>query len=393
MLNQVIKKIIRRLIPQKLFIKGLTGSFYRLELRALLYYKTSSLCDRDLALAYTHTNEWEIIEIIRILNSLGFVVDVVDRALDDFDPEDKYDLFVGLGAGSSGKYFAKYGSRLTKAVKVLLAAGPKPDISDRLVRERYDSFNNRNGVNAPYMRIIDKINFAEFLKYTDCILAIGEDGLFCNESYRDCGKPVKYYLPSSSPRLGFRLEWLKTRKRNKFLCFAGNGLICKGADILIEAFREMPDMELVICGPKEDALFEVYGQELSGQGNIKYEGFVGVSSERFNTLCGECAFVILNTASEGCATSVTTCMRCGLVPVINYENSIEVGNFGFLIDNSDGLVAGTMDVVRKAASITAENYSDRVFNTLKDSAKYTQGSFSTTFENAILEIMQEKFKG
>jgi len=389
MLKRIYSKINKKMRPQQLFIQNITGGFNNLELRALLYYKTESLCDHELARAYTHTNHWRIMEIVIILNSLGFIVDVVDRSLDYFEPEDKYNLFIGLGSGNSGKYYEKYSARLTKAVKVLFATGSNPDSRIRLCVDRYDDFNYRNGLNVPYARIPDKIIFSEFLKYTDYILAIGEPGMFCNESYKDCGKPVKSFLPNSSPALGFRPSWVKTRELNKFLCFAGNGLIYKGVDILIEVFRELPEMELIICGPKEDALFQAYERELSGNGNIHYEGFVRINSDRFNELCGECAYVILNSASEGVATSVSTCMRCGLVPVTNYEVGINLDDFGFLIDNSEGMIKGTAKAVVKASSITAEEYYNRTFKTLMDSLKYTQRSFSTTFEKALLEIMHK----
>jgi len=390
MIKRILDKMIRWLLPQPLFIENITGGFNDLEGRALLYYKTAPLNDHSLIEAYEHTNNWEINEIVRILNTYGFVVDVVDRALNNFEPEDKYDLFIGLGAGNSGKYFSKYSARMTKAVKVLYAAGPEPRLSDHLVRERYDAFNSRHGLKAPYMRIIDQVNFTKFLNYTDYILAIGEYSAFCHKSYQDCGKEIKSFLPSSSPNLGYRSSWINNRKRNKFLCFAGNGLICKGVDILIEAFRDLPEMKLVICGPREEALFEAYEGELTGQGNINFEGFVKVNSEQFNRLCSECAYVILNSASEGCVTSVTTCMRCGLVPIINKECGIETDEFGFMIDNTAGLVSGTIDAVKRAASISAEEYSNRVYKTLMDSLKYTQSSFSTTIGKALFEIMQEQ---
>ena len=47
----------------------------------LLYYKTSpfvfSFFDQ-----YTHTNNWEVLAIVKILNKLGFWVDVLDRDID-----------------------------------------------------------------------------------------------------------------------------------------------------------------------------------------------------------------------------------------------------------------------------------------------------------------------
>ena len=40
-----------------------------------------------------------------------------------------------------------------------------------------------------------------------------------------------------------------------FLCFAGNGFICKGVDVLIEAFLQTPDLNLSICGPNTEKAF------------------------------------------------------------------------------------------------------------------------------------------
>ena len=86
MLKQIYSRIKKR-FARKLFIQNITGGFNNLELRVLLYYKTEPLYNRELVNSYEHTNNWEIIEIVRILNAYGFVVDVVDRALNNFEPE------------------------------------------------------------------------------------------------------------------------------------------------------------------------------------------------------------------------------------------------------------------------------------------------------------------
>jgi hypothetical protein len=70
--------------------------------RALLYYKTDSLVFRSVANNPSHVNHWEIIEIVRVLNRLGFVVDVIDRTVKPETiekVEDKYKVFIGIGAG------------------------------------------------------------------------------------------------------------------------------------------------------------------------------------------------------------------------------------------------------------------------------------------------------
>lgn len=120
--------------------------------RALLYYKTDPFWNKS-AEKYTHSNNWEILEMCRILNTKFFIVDVIDRNVNNFVPEDKYELFIGLGSGNSGKHFARYAKVLTKATKVLYATGADPALSNELILERYEDFYKRTGIKAPPMRM------------------------------------------------------------------------------------------------------------------------------------------------------------------------------------------------------------------------------------------------
>lgn len=377
------------------FIKGLDGGFKLSSQRALLYYKTEPFLYPNALADYEHTNLWEIREIVRVLNTFGHTVDVVDRSADDFTPEDKYDLFIGLGAGRSGKHFARYAAALPRATKVLLAAGPEPILSSRLVREHYDRFNARHGTNVPAMRLAEGIDFPAFAKVTDYFLCIGEDEQFCASTYRHLQRPILTYMPAVSPNIRFYKGMVETRLRNKFLCFAGDGLICKGVDVVVEAFSEMPELQLHICGPDtEPGFFDVLGDRIRDSGNIRYEGFVRVGGTRFEELLRECSFVVFASSSEGCATSVATVMRGGLVPILTKEVGINVGNFGFKLEGErESLINEIKTVCRRASMVSSPEYHARVFETLKDSLKYTQASFTRTFSKAVLEILQKRFSG
>jgi glycosyltransferase involved in cell wall biosynthesis len=389
-----IKRIIFRTKAKdsSTFLQNLTGGFHHAPYRALLYYKTEPFTSPELITDYSHTNLWEITEIVRILNNFGFIVDIIDRSRNDFMPEDKYDLFIGLGAGHSGKHFSKYASALPRAIKVLLAAGPEPILSNRLVQEQYDRFNARHATNVPAMRLTKGIDFPSFAKHTDYFLVIGEGDQFSASTYKPLGKTVLTYLPGVSPNVRFVKNWLKTRSRNKFLCFAGNGFICKGVDLVIEAFAEMPELDLYLCGPDtERGFFEVLGNRIRDSKNIKYEGFVSVGGDKFEELLRDCSFVIFASSSEGCATSVATAMRGGLVPILTKEVGINLGSFGFKLDGpKENLINEIRTVTHRAAGISDKEYSTRVYETLVDTAKYTQASFTQTFSRAILRIVQER---
>jgi hypothetical protein len=79
-------------------------------------------------------------ELVHMLNLLGFSVDVLDRKAEDLDFKNQYALFWGLGSGGSGRNFAKYAYRLPNAIKILLATGAEPTLSDAAAMDRYDYF-------------------------------------------------------------------------------------------------------------------------------------------------------------------------------------------------------------------------------------------------------------
>ncbi len=166
----MIKKLSRRLLNyfRPKFIENLVGRQDEYPFRALLYFKTGWFLKKKNNLEYRHTNEWEIIEIVRILNTLGFVVDVIDRGALNFKPDDKYDLFIGIAAGDSGRYYKKYAELLPSAIKVALCAGPEPKLSAQLTRKQYARFNLRYKSNLPTMRE-PTIDFDSFCKIFRCI--------------------------------------------------------------------------------------------------------------------------------------------------------------------------------------------------------------------------------
>ena len=353
-------------------------------------FKTGWFLKKKNNLEYRHTNEWEIIEIVRILNTLGFVVDVIDRGALNFKPDDKYDLFIGIAAGDSGRHYKKYAELLPSAIKVALCAGPEPKLSAQLTREQYARFNLRYKSNLPTMRE-PTIDFDSFAKSSDALLVIGEKGQFCYESYQRHNMPVYNYLPGCSSEIRFLHHWVSMRDRTKFICFSGDGFICKGVDLVVEAFSKHPELSVYICGPDtEQGFFDVLGETIKTSKNIFYEGFVEVGGKRFEELVSSCSFVISNSSSEGCATSVATMMSAGLVPVLNYETGINIDNCGVYINNVKGgdRVFSTKMAALKASSLSNKNYAKLVSSSLKESEKYTQKSFTESFKLSLNKIIK-----
>lgn len=357
--------------------------------RALLYSKTEEYSLRGMLQDFSHTNNWESYEIGKVLNELGFVVDVIDRTatLDDVRKiEDKYDLFLGLGAGDSGQYFADIAERVPRAKKILYAMGPEPDLSNKVTKARHDYFRMRHpDVPIKDRRLILNVDTKRLYSHVDAIITIGNE--FSFGSYIPLGKPTfKIYL-STYPGLAMSEADIVKKNPRKFLYFGGSGNITKGLDLVLEVFAKHPEFELFIGAPAHEEDFNVFADPIIRQSpNIHRLGFVDVTSKQYFDLTAECGYVIMPSSSEGCATSVTTCMRRGLIPVVTAESGIEqVEEFGFLI--LEGTVEGIEGTIQKISNIPTEEFLRRVRETYKTSSKYTQDNFSKSLKDALIRAI------
>jgi hypothetical protein len=356
---------------------------------AAMYYKTEPLVS---GIGYHHTNNWEIVRAIQILNSLGYVVDLIDRTNHNWVPKKKYDIFLGLGVGNSGRNFTRYANLSGASKKILLAMGPQPDTSNKLTLKRYDMFRERTGKTAPPMRTVEQVtgdNFLKIVEAADCIFNIGEKNTNSFKSYEEYGLPIFNFYPAISPKVTFNNSWLKSRDRNTFLCFAGNGFICKGVDLVVEAFLKDPTKQLHICGPSsEQAFFNHYNTSIANSSNIKYHGFIEPGGERFQKLASICSYTVFHSAAESCCTAVATTMRAGIVPIINSWTGICVDDCGLLMSDKGDLISNITSKTNEAVGITKEKYKLMVQNTLKKAELFSQQSFTDSYLNALKSFLE-----
>jgi len=390
MLSKFFKLALRKTFRQK-FIRNFKKFCQEKQGHALLYYKTDYYSLGGILEDRSHTNEWESYEMAKVLNKLGFWVDVAGTTISKSDVEkleDKYDLFIGIGAGDSGKYFKDIAQKLTRAVKVLYALGPEPDLSNKITKARHDVFLKRHpGAEIVVRRLITKVDIEESMKYTDAIFTCCNDwGI---EGYKKFGKDIYRVWLSSYPALHSTESEINQKDQKKFLYFGGNGNITKGLDLTIEAFAKTPELELYIGAPRTEKDFNaVMDPILAKSPNIHFVGFMDVKSAEFNSLASECGYVILPSSSEGCATSVTTAMRKALIPIVTIESGVEIGDFGYMIESIE--IDRLAEMMRKIANSTREEFLRRSRGAYAESFKYTQANFSATFEKAVRDLMRNK---
>lgn len=360
--------------------------------RVFLYYKTDPLFSKKLRTSYRHTNDSEIVEIIRIFHQFGFIVDVVDRESpwDDIKPllKNAYTVYFANAAGNSAPLHVDISREINAQCKIYYAAGPEPGYSNELVHKRHANFDERTGTTCVRRRILRDSNFDARLFGMDAIFYMGNE--FSESTFRRVSSiPMFRLLPSTSPLLAMDLAILKRKSSMSFLYLGGNGLICKGLDLVLEAFDGLSHLTLDVCGPDgETDFWEYYRPLMERNPQITFHGFVDVTGPVFKSITSRAAFNIFPSSSEGCATSVVTAMRRGVIPVVTPESGVEVGDFGYELEKAT--VEGVRDVILNLCEMPQSEMRRRILDTYLESSRYSMDGFKDSMSRAILRTLSMK---
>ena len=376
-----LRVLKRNVIPQ-------ISSCGKLPSRALVYFKTDPLFSRRLRDAYVHTNNAEIMAMIDVLNRFGFSVDLVDRDADwsQIKPlmSSNYDLYLGNAAGNSAPHHDRINSEIRAKHRIFFAAGPEPTVSNLLVAKRHEYFNSRTRADCVVRRLVKGEGLDLRFRNMDAIFYVGNE--FSRETYSSHGLPMHRIFPSTSPKITFDLSAIEEKRSNRFLYFGGNGLICKGLDLVLEAFDRLEGVELDICAPSSEADFwTYYAPLLRRNSHIRFHGFVQTGGSAFNRMTAAAAFQIFPGSAEGCATSVVTCMRRGVIPVTTRESGVDIGDFG--VNITDSTVGGLRRMIGGLRSMGLPELRERAFDTYCASMNYTLETFRNSFEAALLKTL------
>lgn len=361
-----------------------------LEKNCLLYFKTDPFFSKRLRNKYIHTNNEEIFSMVKILNNQGYKVDLVDREAPWTDilklSNKKYDLLISNCAGNSAKYHNQIIKNFDFRKKVAFAAGPEPVESNQLVQKRYVEFENRNKFHQPAQRLVKGDSLEARFEKIDAIFYIGND--FSKKTFARYNIPSFRIYPSTSNNISISQCDIDLKNKKHFVYFGGDGVICKGLDLVLEAFDGLRDFELDICAPSVDLDFwNHYKPLLERNSQIRFHGFIEVGGQSFNDITKRAGFIFFPGSSEGCATSVVTCMRRGTIPVVTFETGIDLGDFGFLIDSVE--INYLKELITKVSCIDNSDFQSRILKTIQESDKYTITSFEKSFHNALIAFQDQ----
>ncbi len=259
--------------------------------------------------------------MVRVLNQLGFIVDVVDYRDEGFAPSQRYDLFIGHG----GINYVKIAGRLhASATKIYFSTGCYWKFHNEQELARFSALRERRGVTLPPDRLITTSE-EEALLAADGIVGIGND--FTKNTYVGYSPITMINGTSLFDDHYDQHDKNFDKGREHFLYFARSGNVHKGLDLLLEAFADLRQ-HLWICSKIDQGFADVYSKELHDLPNIHLVSWVQERFAKFYEMMDTCNFVILPSCSEGQAQSVVKCMNQGLIPIVSSACGLAVGGYG-----------------------------------------------------------------
>lgn len=262
-----------------------------------------------------------------IFLDLGFAVDVIANENREFLPKHDYDFFV-----DSRMNFERISPSLNKnCIKIFHVTTAHPYFHNAAEYRRLLELQERKHVTLRARRHMPPC-YAMAVEYADYLTVPSE---FCLQGFRYAQKPF-FRVPNPSE---FLYPWPESKDfgacQRRFLWLGSRGLVHKGLDLVLEAFAEMPEYHLTVCGPvtKENDFEHVYKRELYHTPNIHTIGWVDINGPDFLNIASQCVALIYPSCSEGSAGSVVTCLHAGLIPIISYESGVDVEkDFGVILN-------------------------------------------------------------
>jgi glycosyltransferase involved in cell wall biosynthesis len=320
-------------------------------------------------------------EIVRALNELGYVVDVINFDNMSWVPKRQYDLFIGHAAAN----FAQLASQLpSETVRIYFATGMYwREANERLARRLHD-LALRRGVSLPANRAASE-GEEEANRLADGIICVGNAAVA--KSYSTFAKVVA--LNNGV----YPITWQGWQKkdfeagRKHFLFFAGRGNVLKGLDLLLDAFCGT-DMHLHICQHIESEFWSAYEAECRSQPNIHVYGNVKMRSARFESLAARCNWIISATCTEGQPGAILECMGYGLIPILPDAANIDMDReWGLRIERCE--VEAIREVARAACEMDPEQCQRMAEKAVEVVQKgYAADGFRRHFKDAIRAVVE-----
>lgn len=326
-----------------------------------------------------HTNAFEVVAMAEAYRDLGYRVEVVDYNNDDYTPPKDCCIAIDLHG-----QVERWSSFLPKKCRrVLHATGAHWLTANQAELRRLTALRDRRGVVLMPRRQVTPSRSAALV---DEIVVLGND--YTMESFSFSRKPITR-IPISS---AYEFAWPKERDfseaKKNFLWLGSYGMVHKGLDLVLEAFAQMPELSLTVCGrpEKEADFYQYYEKELLHTPNIHLQGWVDMTSPVFKEIARTHAVTIYPSCSEGGGGSMIHCMHAGMVPLSTYEASVDLNQFGMVIKR--GTVESVIETVRAFAALSDQEVQQCAKASYEHVRKFhTRGQFQKNYREFAARLL------
>lgn len=170
-----------------------------------------------------------------------------------------------------------------------------------------------------------------------------------------------------------------------------SGLAANGLDLVLEAFAEMPEYSLTVCGPvdKEPDFRDAFHKELFETPNITTICTTNDNTQQVSDLAPVCAGMVYPSASDGQSDNIIMCMSAGLIPIVSSQSGVDVDDFGFVIDECS--TTCIRDAVREISGLPAESLARMSRNAWSHAcARHGRDVFSRDYRRIAASLLARK---
>jgi glycosyltransferase involved in cell wall biosynthesis len=305
--------------------------------RALLSYLSQPVLDEiNGGSSVRFSNDGLATSWPKILNRIGYIVDIINWDDTDFAFNDNYDLVISHG----GINFENISKQLKPTTKyIYFSTGSYWKFHNEQEKNRFREFEIRHGKALPNDRYIEHPEEAANLRAA-AIICLGNQAVADTYEKFDnvYNLPIGSFTTKGHAKTLAEIEY----GRKNVLFIAGAGNIHKGLDLVLDAVAKLPDIHLYIYTFLDDDFKQFYKKQLSGEQVTIYD-LEAFPNEKFLELTRKCNIVVMPSCSEGSPGSIVEAMIQGLIPIVSAEAHIDIDNFGALLkDNSVETIMKTL---------------------------------------------------
>jgi glycosyltransferase involved in cell wall biosynthesis len=334
----------------------------------------------------THTHYWESYQIAKTFIELGYAVDVIDYRNKYFIPQKEYGFFI-----SARTNFQILAKRLSSdCIKIVHLDTAHWLFNNTAAYQRALELQQRRGVSL-YQKSIRIVEPNWAIEHADYASIIGNE--FSMNTYRYANTPLFRTPISTLATYPWDEDKNYEEARFNFIWFGPSGLVHKGLDLVLEAFYELPEYHLWVCGPIKDELEfnNVYNKELYETENIHTVGWVDVEGKEFKNIAKQCIGIVYPSCSECGGGSVVQCMHAGLIPIVSYESSVDVDNFGIILKENS--IAEIKNSVEKVTKTPVQKLKQKSRMTWEYARKHhTRDQFASVYRDFVKKILKYSSK-